>query len=404
MSGSPVPGRVVLGLGGCVDYELRLSGAALQPLVQRFRITAAEVAAPRSIESERDLVISILGYLALGAGGEHHVSSLDVLTAFAQRFDTRIALGGTSVRAGLMMSRLGVPAVLHLVCFNEHFRQLLPANVDYLSSGYDDAVFPHLILQYERGTTVRAGDVRLCAPVSNRLIYVNDPANENLAISDQLGVLLASASLFLVSGFNAIADEAVLSDRLLTVRDHLHRLPPGALVYYEDAGFHQPGFTRHVHDALLDSVDIYGLNEDEMQAYLGRRVDLGSATDVTDALNALRALIPVPTIVVHTQHWSAAVGADAHRFATALDQGMIAATTRYQHGDGFSDADLANTRDTRRGVGAMAFAVELGQAMSGFVCCRPGFEVYVPKPTTVGLGDTFVGGFLAALQRNRLAA
>ena len=115
------PNGVVLGLGGCVDYELRVSGAGLTELVDQYGIAPDDLVRPSGISSERDLVVSILGYLADGAGGEHYVASLDVLDAFADRFDPRITLGGTSVRAGLAMGRLGVPSPLHLVCFNEHF-------------------------------------------------------------------------------------------------------------------------------------------------------------------------------------------------------------------------------------------------------------------------------------------
>jgi sugar/nucleoside kinase (ribokinase family) len=38
------------------------------------------------------------------------------------------------------------------------------------------------------------------------------------------------------------------------------------------------------------------------------------------------------------------------------------------------------------------------------VRCIPGFRLDVAEPTTVGLGDSFVGGFLAALVRRRTAS
>jgi ADP-dependent phosphofructokinase/glucokinase len=37
--------------------------------------------------------------------------------------------------------------------------------------------------------------------------------------------------------------------------------------------------------------------------------------------------------------------------------------------------------------------------MGGTVRCIPSFALDVENPTTVGLGDTFVGGFLAAVAR-----
>jgi ADP-dependent phosphofructokinase/glucokinase len=81
------------------------------------------------------------------------------------------------VRAGLLLSRLGVPSTLHLVSVNDTVRRLLPPETDHISSGTEDTFYPHLIVQYEQGLRIRAGDLDLTAPFPNRLIYVNDPAN-----------------------------------------------------------------------------------------------------------------------------------------------------------------------------------------------------------------------------------
>jgi len=48
-----------------------------------------------------------------------------------------------------------------------------------------------------------------------------------------------------------------------------------------------PTFSRRVREALLDRVDIYGLNEDELQSYLGRPVDLLDAAGVPVAKRAI---------------------------------------------------------------------------------------------------------------------
>ncbi len=392
--------HVVLGLGGCVDFELRLSPNQLEDCARTHGISSTDLVQPPTIASERDLVISILSHMRDGSGGEYRVESLDLITAFSDRFDKVVTLGGTSVRAGLAMSRLKVPSTLHLVCFNEHFRSLLPDDVDYLCSGYPDAVFPHLIVQYG-SRPVRLPDAEIRAPHANRLIYVNDPANEQLRISTGLGPLLSKCEVFLLSGFNAIIDDTILAERLSTTRRHLQQLPTDAVVYYEDAPFHRPAHNRRVRDALLDAIDIYGLNEDELQAHLGRRVDIYSPADVHAAMIDLRTLIPARTLVLHTAFWSAALGPRASRLADALDEGMTAATTRFRRGDDFSQPDLAQTSALPRHPQALVFAAELAERIGDLVCCRAGFDVQVHEPTTVGLGDTFVGGFLAVLARRR---
>lgn len=389
--------RVVLGLGGCVDYEVKLTAGAMEALVADYGITAAELTSPGTVTSERDLVASILGYVARGEGGEHYVASAPALSTFAGRFPHRVALGGTSVRAGLLMSRLGVPSTLHLVSVNDTVRRLLPPDGEHVSSGAEDTFYPHLIVQYDQGLRIRVGNLDITAPFPNRLIYVNDPANAAMLLSDDLGDRLSRADVFLISGFNAMRSGEQLDHRLAELRAHMRRLPPGAVTYFEDAAYHEPALRHRVRAALSDAVDVYGLNEDELQSYLGHPVDLLSAGAVADALTALHALLPVPALVLHTKYWAVALGAEPDRYADALDTGTVMAAVRYCHGDDFTEEDVARLRRRGRRPESVTFAAALRSRLGGLVHCVPGFALDVRNPTTVGLGDTFVGGFLAAL-------
>jgi ADP-dependent phosphofructokinase/glucokinase len=394
-------GHVVLGLGGGIDYELKLAASTMEQLVEQYRVRSAELTTQGAVTNERDLVISILAYIAKGGGGEHFVASSDALQAFTRRFPHRTSLGGTSIRAAIAMSRLGVPSTLHLVSVNDVIRRMLPATCDYIASGHEDTFFPHLIAQYDQGLHVQAGDIDVRAPFPNRLIYVNDAVNEALVLADELGCRLRDAGVFLISGFNAIRDPGVLDERLSTLRSHMRGLPAEATVYYEDAGFHEPAFSRRIRDALVDVIDVYGLNEDEMYSYLGHPVDLFSVSDVARALTSLRTLIPAPTLLVHTKYWSAAFGEDAMKCAGPLDDGTVIASTRYSHGDEYTDEHCAAMRRRPRRTEAIEFAAALQERMGGVVRCVPSFELDVAEPTTIGLGDTFVGGFLASVVRRK---
>ena len=394
----------MLGLGGCIDYELKLSSSTLQQLVAEHEIRDRELTLSVPVTDERSLIISLLAHMKRGAGGEYFAASSEALRGFADRFPRRISLGGTSVRAALAMSRLGVPCTLHLVSVNDHVRRLLPESCDYISSAHEDTLYPHIIVQYDQGTRVQVGDIDVRTPFPNRLIYVNDPANASLVLSDQLGILLRDAGVFLISGFNTVRDQDVLDERLTTLRRHMQQLPPGAFVYYEDAAFHMPTFRRRVRNALLDVIDVYGLNEDEMQADLGRSVDLLSVNEVEHALDSLKALIPAPTLVVHTKYWSLALGETAGEYADALRDGIVIASTRYSYGDDYSDEQYELTRGLQVRPAALSFATALEERMGAVVRCVPGFTLEVSQPTTVGLGDSFVGGLLASLVQRRTAS
>jgi ADP-dependent phosphofructokinase/glucokinase len=399
-----VASRVVLGLGGCVDYELRLSSSTLQQLIAEYEIQDSELALSVPVTDERNLIISVLAHMKHGAGGEHFAASSATLRRFARRFPTRISLGGTSVRAALAMSRLGVPCTLHLVSLNDHVRRLLPLSCDYISSARDDTLYPHLVVQYDQGTRIQVGDIDMQTPFPNRLIYVNDPANASLALSEQLGSQLRDAGIFLISGFNTMRDQQLLDERLSTLRRHMQQLPPRALVYYEDAAFHLPAFRGRVRNAMLDLIDVYGMNEDELQADVGHTINLLSVKEVEHALDSLKTLIPAPTLVVHTKYWSLALGEAAGEYADALRDGIVIASTRYSYGDDYTDEQYELTRGLPVRPEALSFATALEERMGAVVRCVPGFRLEVSQPTTVGLGDSFVGGLLASLVRRRTAS
>ncbi len=393
--------NVVLGLGGTVDYELEWDASVLEDLVREHGIGAGELSTDVTIATERDLVRSILAFVRDGAGGERFVASSEVVEAFAARFALRVTLGGTCVRAALAMARVGLPSTVHLVSIDDHVRRLLPAEVSYLCSADHDSTDPHLIVQYPRGARVRAGDVDVSAARANRLIYVNDLPNRELVLSPDLGGVLRDAAVLLVSGFNTIQDPAVLEARLADLRRHLRSLPPDALVVYEDAGFHLPELRAPVRSALVDVVDVHSLNEDEMQGYLGRRLDLLDAPTMAVALRELHDLVPARTLVVHTTSWALALGEAVERYRPALQGGITMASARYLHGDAFTAGDHAAVEGLPRHAGGRAFAAELEGLLPGEVACVPAFVLDTPTPTTIGLGDTFVGGFLAALVRAR---
>jgi ADP-dependent phosphofructokinase/glucokinase len=388
---------VVLGLGGCLDYEIVWDPAIVQHLATQYAIQPDELTTSVVVRSERDLLCSVLAFVRDGAGGERFVASSDIVEAFAARFRRRITVGGTNLRAAVAMSRLGVCSTLHLVSIDDNVRNLLPPQVSYVCSAVEDSTDPHLIVQFLKGTEIRVGDVVLRAPRANRLIYVNDPPNRELLVSPRLCEVLRTANVFLLSGFNAMQDPAALDQRLRALREHMQSLPAGALVLYEDGGFHVPELSRQIRDGLLDLIDVYGMNEDEMQAYLGRRVDVLDPDEMAGALQELHQLIPASTFVLHTKFWSLASGDRTQTYRAALRAGNAMSGVRYLHGDDFTEADLlAVGRRLQRHDGHL-FAEAIEALLPGQVSCVPSYHLSSPTPTTVGLGDSFVGGFIAAL-------
>ena len=391
--------KLVLGLGGTVDYEIDWDSRVIEALIAEYSIRAPELDQRIPIGSERDLLVALLAFVRDGVGGERFVASSDLVEAFAARFRTRITLGGTCVRAAIAMKVLGITCTLHLVSIDDHVRRLLPEGCDYISSAQRDTTDPHLIVQFPQGTRVDAGDIHLDAPHPNRVIFTNDPPNRELVLSPQLGAELRDADVFMVSGFNVIQDPDTLAQRLRELLDHMRQLPQHALVFYEDAGYHVPALSGMVREALVDQVDLHSMNEDEMQGYLGRPVDLLDVDALRADLEDLHRMIPAAVLVVHSKYWSLALGDRAGEFGAALRGGIVMASTRYLYGDGFTEQDYRAVEALPSNARGAEVAAGLERSLGVGVRAVPALVLDTGSPTTIGLGDTFVGGFVAALAR-----
>lgn len=389
--------RIVLGLGNNIDYEIAWDSRVFEQLIGEYDITAAELCTNKSIATTRDLVISILGFLASETGGERFVASPQIIEDFAKRFQYKITLGGTSVRAAIAMRKLGYTSALHLVTMNDHVRHLIPQDSPWVCSNDRENIYPHLIVQYYQGIRVQAGNIHIHTNHSNRMIYVNDDDNLVMELSPELVSLAAEAHVLLISGFNAMHSSDLLAKRLEQLLDMLSSLPSKPLIFYEDACFHEPALSAQVHHALSAVINIYSLNENELQEYVGRKIALLDAGDVYAALKTLAQMIPVPVFVIHTQYWALAFGSNAARYAKALKGGVTMATTRFRCGDEFSPSDYLETEGLPAHAEGAAFAAMLNHLAGTTVCCIPVAQVKQTDATTIGLGDAFVGGFLPAL-------
>ena len=388
---------IALGLGNNIDYEIKWDSRVIESLIENYELSMRAIRPVERINTEQDLLISILYYMKNGTGTERYVESLQVVEEFARKFDMDVTLGGTAPRAAVAMSEIGVASSVHLVTINDRVRKLMPGGCSWYCSNSADTLFPHLIVQYEKGAHVAARDVDIFAPVSTRLIYVNDHDNEVMKLQPEFFENARNAQACLVSGFNAMSDRGLLQERLQQLAVLLKALPQALTVFYEDACFHNSDFKRVVLAHLSSLLDIFSLNEDEMRGYLREKIDLLDPLGMLEAVRALRAIISVPILVIHTQHWALASGPGCGRYSAALKNGISMAATRFRLGDAFSKSDFLSTHDFPPQIKGELFAREINRFGEGQVCCLPCLEVEEKKVTTIGLGDAFVGGFLSTV-------
>lgn len=395
---------VVLGFGAALDCEIRWDAAVLSSLASMYGVVPEELEGQRPICSERDLVVSILAYFARSAGGERRVDEPAVIEEFCAQFDRVASIGGTCVRAATAMLRLGQQATVHLAFEHETVRSLLPPGTQALVPDVDLPSYPHLVVQYPAGARVVTDRLDLVATRANRLIYVNDPANEELVLSPDLVSAVAGATVFLVSGFNAMRTLPGLRERLDDVEAAVlarRALGTAGVVMYEDAGFHQPEFAEVVRSRMAALVDVYSLSDEELAEAVSASgaLDLLDADAVLAAVSTLAARLGVPVVVVHSRHWALAFGASAARYRAALATGTALATARYAHGELVTHDHITSVAGATPEPEAVTFAERIGEIAGEQVAVVAVPTLEVPDPTTVGLGDTFVGGFLAACAR-----
>ena len=388
---------IALGFGNSVDYEIVWDADVFADLILHYHIRDAELTTHGVIDSERDLLVSILAFLKAAKGGERFVASSSIIEDFSQKFAKKITLGGTSARAAIAMRKLGYTSALHLVTLNDHVRRLIPPDSPYVCGNAKDSLHPHLIVQFGKDAAVKARDIDIRARQANRLIYHSDQDSIAMNLNEGFSDLMADAKALLIAGFNAMQSKPLLASRLESVIRMMKRLPKDALVFYEDGGYFDLGCSRLIYRALGRRIDIFSLNEDELQAHLNRKIALLDVLQVQAALADLQKRIPMPTLVLHTRHWALACGGQASRFAKALQAGASLATTRFCYGDDFTLQNYREIKSWPPKAENAIFADTINKMPGDSIICAPVADVAPRRATTVGLGDAFVGGFLPAL-------
>lgn len=385
--------NIALGLGNNIDYEVLLTADVFQKIVTPLNISEHDIRQIEFITTEKELVSSILYFLKTGKGGEQRVKDISVINSFTSKVPYKITIGGTAPRAGIAMAKLGYKSFLHLVTINDFVRKLLPVETQFVCSNSTDSLYPHLVIQFLQGLTVHCHNVSVTTKRANRIIFTNDADNALMRINPVFFEKNNDVDILLLSGLNAVQDLDLLKQRLVFITECLDKYCKNTKIYYEDACFYNSAFPSEVWKHLLPYINIYSLNEDEMQNYIGEEVDLLNPAAVLKALKILEQKIPVPVLIIHTRYWAVAYGADIEQYKASLEAGVTMATTRLRCRDNFSSDDYSKTANMPREQISKDFCTKI-MDLSNKVCCVASIAINQKNITTVGLGDAFVGGFL----------
>ncbi len=392
--------KIAMGFHTCVDYELIWDTEAVEQVIREFDIHAEELRTDMEVHSERSAWVFCLSHLKAGIGGEIVPDDEQSVINFANRFDYKVTLGGTATRAAIVLDRLGYGTILQTSCWNEHVKRLLPERVRAIPGAEDNGrVSPHAVLQCRKGVRIHAGDIDFITPRENRMMISRDVTSLDIPVlPDTFGPELAHTEAFLLGCFSEILDEKIMDRCLENTKQLLAYLPEGATVVYEDGCYIRKDFRRLAHKKLKDCIDIISMNEDELQEFIGRKIDILDADAVSQAVKQVYDELGIPELVVHTAKYALCYGEEPERIRESLKGGTYMAATRFRIGDDFTEQDYEETAHMADREDSTVFCREICGILGDRICVVPSKEMsHVEHPTVVGLGDSFAGGFLPGL-------
>ena len=393
--------KIAMGFHTCVDYELVWDTAVVEEQIRAFDIHAADLRIHHEVASERELWIGCLALLQAGIGGEIMPGDPTVCDTFADRFRYRVTLGGTATRAAIVLDKMGYGSALQTNCYNHHVERLMPARVEVLPGvpAMQERAYPHVVLQCHGGVRIHGNDIDFITPRENRILITSDLDSLRIPVLDEaFGAMLTDCEVFLMGCFSEILDKEILADRVEKTRRLFQRLPKDAVVVMEDGCYVKKDFRYYVHEKLCPHAHILSMNEDELQEYIGKRIDILDPRAVKDALETVWKNAGIPTVLVHSAAWALAYGENADGMRKALEGGVTMAATRFRVGDDITPELYRETAAMAPREASVVFCREMKELLGDRICCIPCKDLsHVEHPTVVGLGDSFAGGLLPGL-------
>jgi ADP-specific phosphofructokinase/glucokinase len=378
---------MLFGLSACVDA--RLLAHDLEPL---FTSGVPQAVALGEMVKDR---------ARRGIGGEVRIDWPDGPSWLADHVPIAYALGGTGPQAAWSLAAIGAPALIALEDRSAHKLKQVHPEILIADSGKARRaadIVPRgprqpeiFIVEYTAGRAI--GNVT--PQRSSRIIVrFHDPGLEHDAQFAEVSVALApQAGAGLISGFNSIP-YAKIDTEVAPVRRMIERWRDAGVqtVHLELAGYDTPSHRDRVVERLKGAITSLGMSHSEFIQLMPETPDL--AKD----MRALGMKLGLDRVCVHADHWAASITRDdPERERNALLMGCLLAGTRAAHGVPAYPETIAE----RATFTDPPFpTLERHGAWSLVSCASP--HLAHPK-ATVGLGDSFTGGCLLMLGRQRTA-
>ena len=404
----------VFGYTSNYDVVLKWDIDGYNRILQEFLKEEPRAQAGDTIDTMEDFARISSYCLMKGIGANFDITSLEVCNYLQEHFRSEPALGGTCAQGVAALAAMGFPMAAHLTDKCREVCEMMDAPgvqvvkggrlVPIMEGASQEAPVYHMILQFSKDDRIRIHGKEYAVPLSNRLILFYDRIHKTVPIDadffDYWDAHAEDISSYLVSGFDAVIDTAVMENRLDQLSRHfenMRRKNPDFIAYLEGAYYMNPQVKEMLFKRMAPYVNIVGTNEEELVA---QNEGYGLETDITDiesvirGIEALMSRCGIRGVVLHTKDYSLYYGEKLQGIdmEKGLTMGNLMSGTRARIGKYGTVEECRETLNLGLSPVGLAFHERLESLeTSGQAVLVPSRYLEHPK-YTIGLGDTFVAG------------
>ncbi len=406
--------RHVFGYTGNYDIVLKWDVNVYNQILKEFLKEEPTADAGDTVNSMEDFARISSYCLMKGIGASFDVANLEVCKYLQERFEPEPALGGTCAQGVAAHAAVGFPAVAQLTDKCKEVCKMMDAPgvqvvkgkelAPVMEGASDEAPVYHMILQFSKDDKFIVHGKEYTVPLSNRLILFYDQIHKIVPIDqcffDYWDEHAEDISSYLVSGFDAILDPAIMEERLSQLVPHfetIRKKNPDFIAYLEGAYYMNPQVKEMAFKRLAPYMDIVGTNEEELVA---QNEAYGIITDITDidsvikGLEAFMSRYGIRGVVLHTKDYAMYYGEELKGIdiEKGLTMGNLMSGTRARIGKYGTLEECRESLKLGLSPAGLAFHEKLETVRTDKMAMLvPSRYLEHPK-YTIGLGDTFVSG------------
>ena len=390
--------RILLGFSNNIDHEIFWNQDFFNELILRYEICYEDINGLGEIQSIRDLLITILFCVKNNIGLEYHVNNFTTLYEFSSLFKYKITHGGTAIRAGIALNIMNKSCAVYLSSYSQDIVNLLPSKIHYLNCSKYTESYPHIIIQYPENTTFNLSGKKIFSPKAERIIFVNDAINENILIDQNITDSYFPFKVLLISGLNTIKCDSLIKKNLNNLNNIIRKSSDKTFTFYEHAGYHNLRIERLVRDFIFPKVNFFSMNEHEFAGIIESYEFIENPEFLVNSLISLRTRYEFDKILIHTSRWSLLFGNESAKFKDCLQNAINISSARMVFGDYLNFTDYSNVGNSLEIENkSLEFSKYFNCIGESDFCCLPSYKITSENPTTIGLGDFFVAGFISSL-------